>query len=134
MKAFIFLFMMLLFSTVGFAQEAQQVAPEVQVQSDTVVIPTPDQLPTKGEDQTTIEYVWELLSYLIGNWRDILGSLSALVLAIEVVISAIPTSKDWSLLTRIRKWLDNARLVSLLTKNRKSGGGAFKVKSEPEND
>lgn len=133
MKAFIFLFIMLLISTVGFAQETVSEA-QVVTQSDTVVFPTPGELPTKEEDQTALEYIWVILSYLIANWRDILGSLSALVMAFEVVVSIIPTSKDWSLLTRIRKWLDNARGISLLTKNRKSGGGSFKVKSDPEND
>ena len=94
-------------------------------QDTTIVIPVPDQFPSGG--------TWsDIIAWLIRNWDSLLGSLTAVVLALEIALSAIPTKKDYSILTKIRHFLDSARYLKWFTGNRASGGGTYVVNSTKE--
>lgn len=125
------LFILLIVAAFAF-NHAQSSSPEgptetIEVSQDTtIVVPVPDQFPA-GEGIAAI-FAWALR-----NWDRILGVLSLVLVLLEVLVSVIPTKQDLSIFTKIRKLLDNLKLINWLTRNRAQGGGTFKAGSNLTN-
>lgn len=138
MKKIFFLLTFSLFTVLAPAQDTMNILPgagattvelnnnKVAIGQDTtIVIPVPDEFPAGG--------TWsDIIAWLFRNWDSLLGSLTAVVLALEIALSAIPTKKDYSILTKIRQFLDSARYLKWFTGNRATGGGTYKVNSTKE--
>lgn len=107
----------------GYAQSTDPLPSTIEVSQDTtIVVPVPDEFPA-GEGIAAI-FAWALR-----NWDRILGVLSLVLVLLEILVSIIPTKQDLSIFTKIRKLLDNLKLINWLTRNRAQGGGTFKAGS-----
>lgn len=101
---------------------------------DTLVAPVKDTLlPIVVPDPFPLhEGVGAMVTWILNNWTSVLGVLSAVVLLLEVLLSIVPTKQNLSILTGVRRFLDNARFLKFITGNRASGGQVFKVDSKIE--
>lgn len=120
MKKSILLLVLSFVSVIVFGQEVGQVL----VSQDTVITvigPTPT--PVGGDI-----VAWALWIY--GNWNNFIGVLVQLLAVFEVGVRFFPTKKDLSFLSAIARFLDKAKIISILTKNRSIEGGTFIVESK----
>lgn len=120
MKRFLILYFSLALSFVAFSQDSTQVAKDT-----TVVIEVPDAFPTGGN-------VVEMITWAINNWQRIIGTLTVALLALSLVLRAIPTKNNWDPLTRLIVWLENVKYLRFLTKNRSTNGESFNTKISKE--
>jgi len=88
----------------------------------TITVPVPDEFPSQEGP-----VAW--ISWALRNWDSLLGLLTAIIVLLEVLVSVIPTKKDYSIFLKIRQLLDSIKFVSLFTRNRAAGGGTFKATS-----
>lgn len=120
MKKSILLLVLSFVSVIVFGQEVGQVL----VSQDTVITvigPTPT--PVGGDIVAWALWIYE-------NWNNFIGVLVQLLAVFEVGVRFFPTKKDLSFLSAIARFLDKAKIISILTKNRSIEGGTFIVESK----
>lgn len=120
MKKIILTSMLATIATILIGQEVGQVL----VSQDTVItIVGPTPYPAKGDVVGWIMWAYQ-------NWNGFVGVLAQLLAVFEVGVRFVPTKKDLSFLSAIAKFLDKAKIISILTKNRSLEGGTFIVESK----
>jgi len=102
-----------------FSMNAQEVA---AVKDTIVTVVIPDTAPTSGG-----LLAW--FDWAVGNWDAVFSLLLSILWLVEVGLRVIPTKGDYTIVTKIRSFLESVRFLRIF-KNRAVGGGEFVTKVE----
>lgn len=72
--------------------------------------------------------------YIMETWPNIVALLSSVVAFLEVLLRAVPTNRDYSILTNISRILDNLSFKGVSPFKNRAKNGSFVSKSQKVND